>query len=204
MREEQTMATREQVFLTVIVKLSNLGRPLYDPSSSDYDAYLNEYLEALGNFEWDTLTRAMEMVRGEWSALTWPPPGRIAQACIAAERERRAALPPPAPDRPRLPPPYQQTPRGRAVTAAKMGRLRELMATDALGRLTEDEARRFCETGDYPEDWREREAAPKPKAEAQPRTAREKQRDSALQAGAEAARAAFLGEPAPAGGEMVP
>ncbi len=133
------MATREQVFLTVIAKLSNLGRPLYDPASGDYAAYENEYLEALGNFEWDTLTRAMEMVRGEWSALTWPPPGRIAQAAVAAEREDRDSRP----DRPAVPyfkPPDDVTRAERLSVGEKMGRMKKLMASGEFASMSHEQS----------------------------------------------------------------
>ena len=182
----------------MLVKLTSLGRPLYNPADEPeaYAAYERQYIEALKPFEWETLTRAMELVRDDWPGLTWPPPGKIVQHAIRVEAERRG------PDRgPRispefqLPPPPEITPEEREAMRAKLQRLSQLTTSGAIERMTEAEAKRFCETGDWPEGWTEAEAAA---AVAKPASPRQKQRAEALQGGAAAARAAFLGPAAAA------
>jgi hypothetical protein len=143
----------------------------------------------------------MERVRAEWSALTWPPPGRIVQACIAVERERREARPERGyrPPLLQLPPPPEETPVERQAVRLKLKRLHELMASDGMSRMTGAEARRFCETGDYPEGWEARAVQPRPPRapQVQPpgphQQARDAARKAAFEADAAAARAAFLG-----------
>lgn len=104
-----------------------------------YARYLTEYVDALKSFEPHILTRAVDAVRGEWSGLTWPPPGRIAQAACAAEREDRATRP----DTPAIPyykPAPEAVRAGRLSVGEKMGRLKKLIAGGEFGTMSHEEA----------------------------------------------------------------
>jgi len=191
------MATLEQVKIEILSRLASLGRPLFDPLNEPeaYVAYEAEYLEALKGFEPASLSEGMALVRNDWSGLTWPPPGFIHKRCIQIERDNRPLAKPlalPAP-----PPVADTTPEEREVMRERMGRLLKMLKRNEMPRLSDDEAWRHCQTGEYPEGYHDRPVPPpvmvaKPQPPKPPPTARQNERAARLQRRANAARAELM------------
>ena len=76
----------------------------------------------------------------------------------------------------------------RTGMQTRLGRLRQIAANGALLDLTEDEAKTYCETGEYPADF-----TPRPSPRKAVDSPRSRARRELLQVRAAAARAAFMG-----------
>lgn len=181
---------RELLARCAEVKHSREGSP------AEWSVRIAEYLRLLGHYPADIWQAAVD---GHMLASRFfPDISELETRMAPAMTDRRlgidrleAMLAP----RPALPPPPSETPEQRAAMTLKLKRLSSLMSSGAGARMTEAEQRHFCETGEYPAGWVEAEAA---RAPAKPPTARERRRSAALQVGAAAARAAFVGEAPPA------
>ena len=168
---------------------------MHSPSEAPeaYSRYLGEYLDALRNFEPRTLEAGMNLTRGSWTGLTWPPPGYIAKHCRAVEYENR---PPFKPELVQLPPPPKLTEEESSLLDERVARHMKLLKTGDIVKLNDNESNQLWLTGEEPEGFRDRPDVTTATAKPQnpkPPTPRQVERAARLQRRGNAARVGFIG-----------
>ncbi len=123
-----------------------------DGTPAEWELRAAEYLRLLGHYPADIWQAAVD---GHMLASRFFPDISELEERMAPELNRRRV----GIERleamrvPRLAPPAPPTAEEREVVKTKLGRLSRLTVSGALARMTEAEAKRFCDTEEYPPDW---------------------------------------------------
>ncbi len=128
------------------VKFSRDGTP------AEWELRAAEYLRLLGHYPADIWQAAVD---GHMLASRFFPDISELQERMAPEltRRRLGIERLEAMQRPAIAPSAEITSEERTVMTVKLRRLNHITISGAIERLTGPEAKRFCETGEYPPDW---------------------------------------------------
>lgn len=132
------MTTRQEILNLVIEPLRLLGKPNVDPINSpmEFARMVDMYVETLKGFDSATVKQAMLIFQRDWQTKAWPMPGKLHQFCVDAEAEHRE---PGRPSRPQIEERHISK-EERERVAPRLGRLKNLLKSGELGKMTREEA----------------------------------------------------------------